>query len=99
MFTYKNPEFISQNTVKHWNHVVNGLETTSFLYTWVKLNAFFWAKAKIKTITDFQNNCNGHLIKSESSIKYLGIDIDQNFSGERTANAIIKKVNYCLRFR
>ena len=60
---------------------------------------FFWQKRKLKTITDFQINCNGHLIKSKRSIKYLGIDIDQNLSGERTANAILKKVNYCLRFK
>ena len=41
----------------------------------------------------FQINCiNGYLIKSQSSIKYLGIDIDKKLSGARTANTIFKKV-------
>lgn len=30
----------------------------------------------IKTINDFQNNCNGHLIKLWCIIKYFGFDID-----------------------
>jgi hypothetical protein len=47
-----------------------------------------YLEVKKATITDFQINCNGHLIKSKSSIKYLGVDIDQNLSGERTAKAI-----------
>jgi hypothetical protein len=41
-----------------------------------------WAKAKIKTITNFQINRNGHRLKSQNSINYLGIVIDQNLSGE-----------------
>jgi hypothetical protein len=33
------------------------------------------------TIADFQINCNGHLIKIQSSIKYLAVDIYQSLSG------------------
>lgn len=40
----------------------------------------------------FSNQCNGHLIQSQSSIKYLGIDIDKQLSSARTANTIFKKV-------
>jgi len=39
------------------------------------LQALLWAKTKIQHVTDFQINCNGHLIKLKSSSKYLGIDI------------------------
>jgi hypothetical protein len=34
----------------------------------------FSAKEKLKTVSDFQINCNGHVIKSHSSGKYLSID-------------------------
>jgi hypothetical protein len=34
----------------------------------------FGPRRKLKTITDFQINCNCHLIKWQSIIKYLGID-------------------------
>ena len=64
---------------------VNSLSTTIFVYTLIKLNAFFLCQSeKFKTIADFQINCNSHLIRSQSNNKYLGIDIDDNFSGERT---------------
>ena len=33
-----------------------------------------------------------HIINSQNSVKYLGIDIDQNLSGEKTANSIIKRL-------
>jgi len=78
------------NSENNSNHVVNGLSPTIFLYILVKLNAFFLGQGvKLKTKTDFQINCNDHLIKSQSSIEYFGIDIDYNLSGERTTNTII----------
>jgi hypothetical protein len=53
----------------------------------------FRPNRKLKTITDFQINCNGHLIKSQRNIKYLGIiNIDLDLYGDRTANIIIKNV-------
>ena len=58
----------------------------------------FVLKGNLKTITDIQLNCNCHIIKSQSNIKYLGIDIDKNLSSERTTNVIIKLVNSLLRF-
>jgi hypothetical protein len=38
-------------------------------------------KRKLKTIANFQINRNGHRLKSQNSINYLGIAIDQNLSG------------------
>ena len=54
----------------------------------------FGPKRKLKPITDFQ--IDHHLIKSQSSIKYLGIDIQMQI--KRTINTINKKVNSGLRF-
>ena len=37
----------------------------------------FGPQPKLKPINEFQINCNGHRIKSQNSIRYLGIDIDK----------------------
>jgi hypothetical protein len=80
MFSHKHLKDFKKNS----NRAVNGLSTTSFVYTLIKLNAFFLCQSeKLKIITDFQINCNDHLIKSQSSNNYLSIDIDHNVSGER----------------
>ena len=99
IFSHKDPEFISQK-------LGNELESCSEWLIDNKLSLhlgkteciLFGPKRKLTTITDFQITCHGHVIKSQNSIKYLGIDIDQNLSGEITVNNIIKKVNSRLRF-
>jgi hypothetical protein len=42
----------------------------------IEKTLYFYQSEKLKTIDDFQINCNGHLLKSQSSIKYLGNDIE-----------------------
>ncbi len=42
-----------------------------------------WIKEKTKkNVQDFEVKCNGVFIKSESTVKYLGINIDSDMSGE-----------------
>ena len=57
-----------------------------------------WSETQMKKVKEFKIKCNDHVINSQSKIKYLGIDIDQNLSGEITVNSIIKKVNSRLKF-
>ena len=99
MFSHKNPEFISEKLGKE-------LETCSEWLIDNKLSLhlgkteciLFGPKRKLKSVSEFKIKCNSHVIKSQTSIKYLGIDLDQNLSGETTANSIIKKINSRLRF-
>ena len=98
MFSHKNPEFISQKLGKE-------LELCNELLIHNKLSLHLGKtecilcgpKRKLKTIANFQINRNGHRLTSQNSIYYLGIVIDQNLSGERPSNSIIKKVNSRLR--
>ena len=77
---------------------MSGLSITIFLYTLRKLSAlYFYQSEKSKTIADFQINCNGHLLKSQSSIKYLGNDIEQHLSCQTTISTPLLKVNSRLR--
>ena len=77
---------------------MSALSITIFLYTLRKLNAlYFYQSEKLKTIADFQINCNGHLLKSQSCIKYLGNDIEQHLSYQITISTPLLKVNSRLR--
>ena len=58
----------------------------------------FGSKHKIKRVSNFQVSCNNHIVSSQKSVKYLGLNIDQSLSGEVIVNNIIKKVNSRLKF-
>lgn len=99
MFSHKNPEFISQKLGQELESCSEWLVDNKLSLHLGKTECIlFGPKRKLKNVTVFQINCIGHIINSQNSAKYLGIDIDQNLSGEKTANSIIKKVNSRLRF-
>lgn len=58
----------------------------------------FGSKRKLKKVKDFNIVCNGHTIESTTSVKYLGLNIDNLLSGELVVNNIISKVNARLKF-
>ena len=41
--------------------------------------------------------CNGHNIKAQNSVKYLGLNLDDQLSGEAIVNNIVQKVNTRLK--
>ena len=47
---------------------------------------------------DFHIVCNDHTIDSTTSVKYLGLNIDNILSGETVVKSIISKVNARLKF-
>ena len=99
MFSHKNPEFISQKLGKELEFCNELLIHNKISLHLGKAECILCGpKRKLKTIANFQINRNGHRLKSQNSINYLGIAIDQNLSGARPTNSIIKKVNSRLRF-
>ena len=42
--------------------------------------------------------CNGINIKAKSSVKYLGVGVDQNMRGDSMGGNIVKKVNSVQKF-
>ncbi len=56
------------------------------------------SKRKQKNVQDFEKKCNGVSIKSVPAVKYLGINIDSDMSGETTWKTIISKCNSRLKF-
>ncbi|XP_072047123.1 uncharacterized protein [Amphiura filiformis] len=58
----------------------------------------FGTKAKLKKVPDFCVAYDGHVIKSQESIKYLGVSINNTLSGESMVNSVIKKASGRLKF-
>ena len=74
--------------------LVNGWLTTNCRLTWVKPESIlFGSQRNLSKTSDLNVHCNKTRIESKSTVKYLGLQIDQNVSGETMACNVIKKVN------
>lgn len=58
----------------------------------------FGTKRKLKLWQNYTIECEGQIIQSSPSVKYLGLTIDQHLNGEEMALSIIKKSNSRLKF-
>ena len=58
----------------------------------------FGTKQKLNKIDDFHVQFQGHTIKSQKSVKYLGAHIDNDLGGELMVENIVKKVSSRIRF-
>ena len=99
IFSHKDPDVISQKLGKELESCSHWLVDNKLSLHLGKTECIiFGPKRKLKKVKEFKIKCNDHVINSQTKIKYLGIDIDQNLSGEITVNSIIKKVNSRLKF-
>ena len=48
----------------------------------------FGSKRKLRKINIFSVECNGHTIEAQRSVKYLGLTLDDQLTGEATVNSI-----------
>ena len=58
----------------------------------------FGSKRKLKKVESFNVKCGNESIKHVNSVKYLGVQIDNDLSGNSIVKDIVKKVNLRLRF-
>lgn len=58
----------------------------------------FGSKQKLRSQSSIDISCNGTPIASTSSVKYLGITLDQNLSFCSMAESLLKKANSRLKF-
>ena len=58
----------------------------------------FGSKRKLKKNTSFHVKCDDTIIKNVNSVKYLGLTLDDNLSGESIVYNILKKASSRLRF-
>ena len=58
----------------------------------------FGSKRKLKKVTSFEVKCNNEVIQNVNSVKYLGLQIDNDLAGDNIVKGIIKKANSRLKF-
>ena len=58
----------------------------------------FGSKRKLRKVTSFEVKCNNEVIKNVNSVKYLGLQIDNDLAGDNIVKGIIKKANSRLKF-
>jgi hypothetical protein len=57
----------------------------------------FGSKQKLNVESRLKVECDGSVVRSECSVKYLGVSIDQDMSGYTMANSVIAKINKGLK--
>ena len=60
--------------------------------------SIFGSKRKLRKINNFSDECNGHTIKAQRSVKYLGLTLYDQLTGEAIVNFIVPKVNGRRKF-
>ena len=58
----------------------------------------FGTKRKLRKVSSFEVKCDNETIKNVNSVKYLGIQIDEDLAGESIVKEIVKKANTRLKF-
>ena len=58
----------------------------------------FGSKRKLNSVQDFSVICDGKKINNASSVKYLGVTLDNTLSGDSIALNVIKKASGRLKF-
>ena len=58
----------------------------------------FGSKRKFRKIGDFSIECNGHTIKAQHSVKYFGLNLDDQLTRDEIVNSIVHKVKGRLKF-
>ena len=93
-FSHRNPDVISEKLGKELQSCSQWLIDNKLSLHLGKTECIlFGSKRKLKKVDQFQVTCNEHIITAQSSVTYLGINIDKFLSGEIIINNIIKKVN------
>ena len=59
--------------------------------------SLFGSRRKLRKVHNFETECKRHT-KAKSSVKYLGVNLDNFLSGETIADSIIGKVHTGLKF-
>ena len=58
----------------------------------------FDTKHRLRKVESFEVKCDGEIIQNVKSVKYLGIQLDEDLAGESIVNEILKKANSRLKF-
>ena len=95
----KQPNLISQALSENLDTCRNWLIDNKLSLHLGKTEAIlFGTKRKLKTVNKFQVKCGDRIINNVKSVKYLGLTLDADLSGESIVSNILKKAGGRLKF-
>ena len=95
----KEPNKIAEELSKELNSCRNWLIDNKLSLHLGKTEAIlFGTRYKLNNVNSFEVICNNEIIQNVKSVKYLGLQLDEDLAGESIVNEISKKVNSRLRF-
>ena len=99
LFSHKDPEVIYRKLTSELESCSKWLVDNKLLLHLGKTECIlFGSRRKLRKVHNFEIECNGHTIKAQSSVQYLGINFDNFLSAETIAKSIIGKINSWIKF-
>ena len=68
------------------------------MYSNHKCSVASYLKRKLKQHPEIDVICNGQVISKKRTVTYLGVDLDQDLSGDHTSTKLIQQCNSRLKF-
>ena len=94
----KHPNLIAKSLSKNLDSCKSWLIDNKLSLHLGKTEAIlFGTKRKLKHINDFQVKCGDSSIQNVKSIKYLGLTLDADLSGESIVSNILKKIRWKIK--
>ena len=95
----KDPKVIAEKLTKELESCQQWLMDNKLSLHLGKTEAMiFGTKRKLKKVESFEVKCGNIKINNVNEVKYLGLQIDDNLSGEAAVNNVLKKSNSRLKF-
>ena len=95
----KKPKKIAEELSKELNSCRNWLIDNKLSLHLGKTEAIlFGTRYNLNQVNSFEVICNNEIIQNVKSVKYLGLQLDEDLAGESIVKEISKKVNSRLRF-
>ena len=94
LFSHKDPEVISRKLGSQLESCSKWLiDNKLSLHMGTNECILSISKRKLRKVNDFSIEYNRHTIKTQNSVKYLRLDLDNLLAGETIVNNIVQKVN------
>ena len=95
----KNVKDIEKKLTNEMNEVSKWLQENKLsLHLGKTESILFGSVRKLKNVSKMNITCDNVEIEAKSSVKYLGLTMDQDMTGTTMGNSVIKKINGIMKF-
>ena len=95
----KNVKHVEEALEQEMNGISKWLQANKLsLHLGKTESILFGSVHKLKKVSEMKISCNNVEIEAKSSVKYLGVVLDQDMTGSTMGNNVVKKVNSVLKF-